>query len=793
MKELKDGGLSSARDTEKTAARIPESETDTTTNVVGVGISIDDNVDLTKKQRDTEMEDEEEKSAIILHELDDGGLSEEVNEERVAAITASDTDSTIAVGVGIDINTESDLVKQQKPAVKYKEGVEDAIIQSLIPGAHPVANSNPADSRDKSGSEPFHCLDFLTKTEADKSQQPDHHIPPPRLTGTQDDSAPRTSLTRGHGLFQQSAGIPGAHARGGGFINLTDERASMSSSEHDSTTSDHTTPVANLVDEDEEAGLDLPRATSMETRPSNANGTWHHEKKILLALGAIGLLVVIIVIVVTLSLVGDQNPDNEEIAPPTTAITAAPSMAPTVSVANYYLSLLPDYSVRAVQNDPESPQAQAFEWLLEDVGSHNIVFEDWRIHQRFALACLYYATGGDQWRQRDNWMNHTVHECAWHSEVRNLVTQQLEPMCDEKGVISEFGLPRNNLRNTLPPELFLLTSLRNLVLEYNLQLQGPIPDQVGQLTALARLWIHNMQQGGTIPSQVGRLTNLQALSLSGNGHTGSLPTEFSLLTKLHTLVLGQNDQLTGPVLNTLLSLPQVRRFSIDNNDHSGTIPEEVGQLSNLRWLLLSGNRFHGTLPSTIGLLSNMRVLSLSRNQLEGVLPAELGLLTASTLLSLHTNNFWSTIPSELGNLSNLSVGLTLHKNPLLGGTLPTQLGRFTGLYALDFRENNHTGSIPSELGLLTSLGKLDLSNNELIGTIPEALHTLNQSLYYLDVQGNALLSGSVPQALCQINATCIPSFLRGPCIPAEGAHLAFDNTSLECACDCHNETVTPWN
>ncbi|CAB9522695.1 Leucine rich repeat N-terminal domain [Seminavis robusta] len=733
---------------------LEESETNTSNAVgVGIGIALDTKANLVdKKETAAAKSNTALETSAVKNELDDGGLSEEVNQEKVAARVSSETAgiTNSVVGVGIAI-FESDLMEEKSAAFnKNKADVDDAT------------------TRDKSSG------DSLTKTEGDKSQQRDHH--------EDDDPSQRTSI--GHDPLPQLL-VPGAHATGG---NLEDGRAGLRGSEHHGSTShDPSIPVANLVHENEQTNVDdLPRATRMTTRLMNAKDTWHRELRIL-AMGAIGLLVVISVIVVTMLLVGDQNPDNEGIATP---ITAVPSEAPTVSIANYYLSLLPDYSVRSVQDDPESPQAQAFEWLLEDVDSHNIVFEDWRIHQRFALASLYYATGGDQWQQRDNWLNHTVHECAWHSEVRTLITKQLQPMCNQAGVIFNLGLARNNLRNTLPPELFLLTSLQSLGLEYNRQLQGPIPEQVGELTALTRLWIHNTQQGGTIPSQVARLTNLQAISLAGNGHTGSLPSEFSLLTNLHTLVLGQNDQLTGPVLTTLVSLPQLGRFSVDNNDHSGTIPEEVGQLSNLLWLLLAGNRFHGTVPSTIGLLSsNMLVLSLNRNQFEGVIPTELGLLTASTLLSLHTNNFLSTLPSELGNLSNLNLALTLQKNPQLGGTLPTQLGRLTGLYALDFRENNHTGSIPSELGLLTSLGKLDLSNNGLIGTIPEALHTLNQSLYYLDVQGNALLSGSVPQALCQINATCIPSQWRGPCIPAEGIHLAFDKTSLQCACDCHNETA----
>jgi len=57
------------------------------------------------------------------------------------------------------------------------------------------------------------------------------------------------------------------------------------------------------------------------------------------------------------------------------------------------------------------------------------------------------------------------------------------------------------------------------------------------------------------------------------------------------------------------------------------------------------------------------------------------------------------------------------------GTVPTELGRLTGLTYLDFSSSGITGSIPSELEALTALTFLG-GANALAGTIPSALSAL---------------------------------------------------------------------
>ena len=111
-----------------------------------------------------------------------------------------------------------------------------------------------------------------------------------------------------------------------------------------------------------------------------------------------------------------------------------------------------------------------------------------------------------------------------------------------------------------------------------------------------------------------------------------------------------------------------------------------------------------------------------------------------------------------------------------------ELGLLTKVMDLSLYFNQLTGQIPSELGLLTSVDFLGLANNQLMGSIPEELLTLQPSLFGLTLEGNPLLTGEIPSALCQLNGTC--TFV--PLNPRKDPGLSFDcvSTGGLCGCDC---------
>ena len=89
-------------------------------------------------------------------------------------------------------------------------------------------------------------------------------------------------------------------------------------------------------------------------------------------------------------------------------------------------------------------------------------------------------------------------------------------------------------------------------------------------------------------------------------------------------------------------------------------------------------------------------------------------------------------------------GVNLTNNQL-SGSIPTELGNLNQLADLHLGENQLSGNIPPQLGSLTNLIWLDLENNQLSGSVPTELGNLNQ-LTELDLYQNQL-SGSIPSQL----------------------------------------------
>ncbi|XP_011014920.1 PREDICTED: probable LRR receptor-like serine/threonine-protein kinase At1g53430, partial [Populus euphratica] len=84
-------------------------------------------------------------------------------------------------------------------------------------------------------------------------------------------------------------------------------------------------------------------------------------------------------------------------------------------------------------------------------------------------------------------------------------------------------------------------------------------------------------------------------------------------------------------------------------------------------------------------------------------------------------------------------------NNQLHGSIPVTMGSLSSLYYIDLSTNFFKGSIPSSLVNLLSLQYLDLSANFLSGSIPLSLGNLS-SLQVLDLRNN-MLSGQIPKEL----------------------------------------------
>ena len=191
-----------------------------------------------------------------------------------------------------------------------------------------------------------------------------------------------------------------------------------------------------------------------------------------------------------------------------------------------------------------------------------------------ALVELYYDTGGQDWRNSDNWLL-TTRPCSWHGVT-----------C-ANGRVSEITLVANNLSGQLPAALNQLSALRVFDVSDN-NLQGAFPGALLQLSQLQQLILWQNAFSGTLPAALGSLANLQLLDVSNNRFTGALPSGLGNLEALQQLYLEAN-QFSGALPTTLSQLSQLRLLWLFDNAFSGTLPQSMTNLS-----LMQDFRFNDT-------------------------------------------------------------------------------------------------------------------------------------------------------------------------------------------------------
>ena len=122
----------------------------------------------------------------------------------------------------------------------------------------------------------------------------------------------------------------------------------------------------------------------------------------------------------------------------------------------------------------------------------------------------------------------------------------------------------------------------------------------------------------------------------------------------------------------------------------------------------------------------------------------LGNLTSLTRLSQQDNKFEGRIPPSLRNCQNLHA-LNLSSNNLNGTILKQVIGLSSLSTSLVMSCNFLIGALPLEVHNLKNLAELDLSKNRLSSEIPTTLGSC-LSLKQLCLEGDSL-EGSIPQSL----------------------------------------------
>ncbi|KAG8067603.1 hypothetical protein GUJ93_ZPchr0005g14280 [Zizania palustris] len=268
---------------------------------------------------------------------------------------------------------------------------------------------------------------------------------------------------------------------------------------------------------------------------------------------------------------------------------------------------------------------------------------------------------------------------------------------------------------------------------------GPIPSELQNLTYLVNLDMGRNYLTGAIPPFIGTFSQMQYLSLGSSALSGPLPKELGNLTNLISLGLSMSN-FTGELPEELGNMTSLQQMYVEGCGLSGPLPSTFSKLKNLKILRVSDNEFTGKIPDYLGSLPNLEELAFHGNSFEGPIPESLSNLTKLTTLRLGDIVNGSSSLAFISNLASLSL--------LISGNLgAVDFSMFAKLVSLDLSFNNITGQIPQSLLNLGNIQSLFLGNNSLTGRLPEVI---SSSLKTIDLSYNQL-NGSLPSWATQNN------------------------------------------
>ncbi|XP_021288569.1 receptor-like protein 12 [Herrania umbratica] len=318
-----------------------------------------------------------------------------------------------------------------------------------------------------------------------------------------------------------------------------------------------------------------------------------------------------------------------------------------------------------------------------------------------------------------------------------------------------------NFSGQLPTTMFNLTQLIHLDLSFNL-LEGPLPNPASELQLLEVFWLPSNHVSGGVPSWLFTLPSLQTLDLSYNKLTGQID-QIRKPNSVQYIDLSSND-IHGPIPRSFFDLVNLERLRLSSNNLSGVVKSNMlAKLKNLFSLDLSNNSLLSLSASendvnysfsklaTLSFsscsirqfpsffrTSNLVDLDLSNNKIRGGISKwEAEGWEKLEMLNL-SYNFVTTLEQFPGkNLDVLDLRSNLLQGPILSACLNNQSPNPPqSLIAFYVSKNQLTGNIPLLICNWSSLLILDLSRNNLSGTIPECFGNLSSSLMVMNLEMN---------------------------------------------------------
>ncbi|KAM3257666.1 hypothetical protein ACQJBY_049778 [Aegilops geniculata] len=210
-----------------------------------------------------------------------------------------------------------------------------------------------------------------------------------------------------------------------------------------------------------------------------------------------------------------------------------------------------------------------------------------------------------------------------------------------------------------------------------MNISGPVPPVIGNLTRLKSLDMSRNFLAGQIPAELSNLRGLEVLDLGHNQLSGGIPPSLSELASMYYLSLKYN-HLSGPIPAVLFkNCTSLGLVDFGNNDLSGEIPLEASE--NILVLNLYSNRLTGKLPWWLANCTYLYLLDVEDNSLADELPS--GIIAGKQQLKyLHLSNNYRFLSHD-GNtnlepffaaVSNCSQILGIEASAVgMGGRLPS--------------------------------------------------------------------------------------------------------------------------
>ncbi|KAB8085899.1 hypothetical protein EE612_008925 [Oryza sativa] len=322
--------------------------------------------------------------------------------------------------------------------------------------------------------------------------------------------------------------------------------------------------------------------------------------------------------------------------------------------------------------------------------------------------------------------------------------------CSRSPSLTVLALCYNHLNGSIPPGFGNCLKLRVLKAGHN-NLSGNLPGDLFNATSLEYLSFPNNELNGVINGTlIVNLRNLSTLDLEGNNINGRIPDSIGQLKRLQDLHLGDNN-ISGELPSALSNCTHLITINLKRNNFSGNLSNvNFSNLSNLKTLDLMDNKFEGTVPESIYSCTNLVALRLSSNNLQGQLSPKISNLKSLTFLSVGCNNLTNItnmlwILKDSRNLTTLLIGTNFY-----GEAMPedNSIDGFQNLKVLSIANCSLSGNIPLWLSKLEKLEMLFLLDNRLSGSIPPWIKRL-ESLFHLDLSNNSLIGG-IPASLMEM-------------------------------------------